>query len=74
MPPVISKLVVRSRTFSTGPFSRRTVDGAATGASTNAAGSATCAASSSFNSGNGAGSSVPCIAPKRGTADNNARV
>ncbi|KAG1249251.1 hypothetical protein G6F66_015468 [Rhizopus arrhizus] len=74
MPPVISKLVVRSRTFSTGPFSRRTVLGAATGASTSAAGSATWAASSTFRSGNGAGSSVPCMAPRRGTADSKARV
>ena len=32
MPPVMSKVVVRSRTFSTGPFSRRTVEGWATGA------------------------------------------
>ncbi len=74
MPPVMSKLVVRSRTFSTGPFSRRTVDGAATGVSTSLAGSGTRAASSTFNSGNGAGSSVPCIAPRRGTADSSARV
>ncbi|CUJ39058.1 Uncharacterised protein [Achromobacter ruhlandii] len=71
MPPVMSKLVVRSRTFSTGPLSRRTVDGCATGA---AAGSAWRAASSTLSSGNGAGSSVPCMAPRRGTADSKARV
>ncbi|MNW19268.1 hypothetical protein D3C71_2191920 [compost metagenome] len=67
----MSKLVVRSRTFSTGPFSRRTVDAAATGA---AAACGRAAAPSTRSNGNGAGSSVPCMAPRRGTADSSARV